>query len=766
MELLAPAGDLRCAWAALGAGADALYLGVGQFNARRGATNIRTTELRELCLRAHLLETRVYLTLNIAMLMSEYVQTLELAGAAQAAGIDAVIVADVGLLAELRREMPGLRVHASTQMNCHASDTLRELASLGVARVTLARELSLREIETLAAVGHEVGVEVEVFGHGALCVCYSGQCLLSSLVGRRSANRGLCAQPCRLPYQLVDHTGEVQDREGPYLLSTKDLASIDHLAALEAAGVTSLKIEGRMKSAAYVAAVVEIYRAKLEESGPRPTPSHSRATPSHSRATSGHPRTIPGHSRASGNPDLSDTFNRALTAGYLTGEDVSDPHRTRNPSSPSAQKALAARGDELIEWASTFTQTLDFTVQVAVNKALSVSVTDAQGRTGSFEGSVVEAARTKAITAEEVREHLARLGGTPYRMGKVDIQLDDGVGLGYSLLHTARKEAIADYERSLRHAHTTPSRSLTTSGHSSTTSGHSRESGNPNHSDSANERISKSFPRKAKRSELRQSLSPTLTVTVSSLGAARAALNAGADEAHLPVSYLLDAEPERGIVPVIDRIAHDGELDSYYGVAERFGRAVTSTLGQLATCARRGIPVQAHWSLNVFNDAALDVLASRYAPYRIWLSPELSGRQIAELAGVTSTPLGIGVGGQQEVMVTELDLTQVGGSAGRCAGVYALRDRKDYAFPVRVDPLGRSHLYNSVPLDLTVALDEILNSGVAALRLDMECARNTAISREVARWKRNILTLIADRAEDIAPAPGVVTKGHFFRGVV
>ena len=199
-ELLAPAGDHDAFLAALSAGADAVYLGVEDFNARRGAKNFTLDALGGLCDLAHVAGRRVYLTLNTMILASELSEALRVARGAWDAGVDALIVQDLGLLAHLSAEMPGFELHASTQMNVHSAEGVRLAAGLGASRVTLARELALEEVTALV----QEGVALEVFAHGVLCVCYSGQCLFSSLVGRRSANRGLCAQACRLPYQLID----------------------------------------------------------------------------------------------------------------------------------------------------------------------------------------------------------------------------------------------------------------------------------------------------------------------------------------------------------------------------------------------------------------------------------------------------------------------------------------------------------------------------------------------------------------------------------
>ena len=224
VELLAPAGNMECLHAAVKAGADAVYLGAGHFNARRGADNFSLENLAEACDYAHLRGVKIYLTLNTVVLPSELPDALELARQAYRCGVDAFIVQDIGISIELSRIMPDVEVHVSTQMNIHDEDGLRAAAALGATRVTLARELSLAEIARLHELAEELGVELESFAHGALCICYSGQCFMSSLVGGRSANRGRCAQACRLPYELHNRAlRKTLDAPGEHLLSPKDL---------------------------------------------------------------------------------------------------------------------------------------------------------------------------------------------------------------------------------------------------------------------------------------------------------------------------------------------------------------------------------------------------------------------------------------------------------------------------------------------------------------------------------------------------------------
>ena len=201
-ELLAPAGNELCLHAAVRAGANAVYLGLDSFNARRGADNFTLESLGRACDYAHLRGVRVYVTMNTVVLPSEFGRAMETARQAYRVGADAFIVQDLGLASELARTLPQARLHVSTQMNIHNVAGVAACAQLGAARITLARELSVGEVAVLADAAAQEGMEVETFAHGALRVCYSGQCLMSSLIGGRSANRGMCAQACRLPYEL------------------------------------------------------------------------------------------------------------------------------------------------------------------------------------------------------------------------------------------------------------------------------------------------------------------------------------------------------------------------------------------------------------------------------------------------------------------------------------------------------------------------------------------------------------------------------------
>src|SRR5450432_1963827 len=294
-EILAPAGDRDALAAALAAGADAVYFGLDDgFNARARAENFPSTGLAEVVAWVHRAGARVYITLNTLVFEPELEVVEELIRRVAAAGVDAIIVQDPAVALLARRISPQLEVHASTQMTASSPLAVSLLASLGLSRVVVPRELSVDEIRAYRA---GTPVELEVFVHGALCVAWSGQCLSSEAWGGRSANRGQCAQACRLPYALVVD-GETRDLGAvEYLLSPKDLVGLDAIAELAEIGVTSLKIEGRLKGPAYVAMAVSQYRAAVD------------------------PSFVPAVAIPADRASLEVVYSRGSSAGFLAGAD-------------------------------------------------------------------------------------------------------------------------------------------------------------------------------------------------------------------------------------------------------------------------------------------------------------------------------------------------------------------------------------------------------------------------------------------------------------
>ena len=305
-ELLAPAGSPEAFRAAIAAGADAVYLSGKRFGARKFAANFSDVEIEESVCFAHARGVKVYVTVNTLIHDREIKSTVDYLIWLYSIGVDAVLIQDIGIAALTHEIIPDLVIHASTQQTIHNVEGVMWAAEQGFSRVVLARELSLAEVERIAHDTKNTGVGLEVFAHGALCYGYSGQCLLSSVIGGRSGNRGMCAQPCRKPYTLVTATTDTYGRpekmhelltRDTYLLSPKDLCTYRHLPALVASSITSLKIEGRMKSAEYVAVVVSAYRRALDA------------------IAAGNMSSLPDEMN-----NLLLAFNRGFTAGYLFGD--------------------------------------------------------------------------------------------------------------------------------------------------------------------------------------------------------------------------------------------------------------------------------------------------------------------------------------------------------------------------------------------------------------------------------------------------------------
>lgn len=812
VELLAPAGNMACLHAAVKAGADAVYLGAGHFNARRGADNFSLEDLAEACDYAHLRGVKIYLTLNTVVLPSELPDALELARQAYRCGIDAFIVQDIGISIELGRIMPDVEVHVSTQMNIHDEDGLRAAAALGATRVTLARELSLAEITVLHEVAEELGVELESFAHGALCICYSGQCFMSSMVGGRSANRGRCAQACRLPYELHNRAlRKSLAAPGEHLLSPKDLCTADLIPELLQAGVASLKVEGRMKSPEYVQAVVGVYRAVIDRVEGAIAQQGMEAvmasdTPEF-RATE-EERSV-----------LSEAFSRGFTTAYLTGKRGNEIMSYGRPNNRGVFVGRVAKvreglvfidpetelhtGDLIEFWTNRghFVHTIGefktdragrvfFPVERAVGKgdrvfrvrnAEAAFVDDeklpavavnaraelhigqpaqltfaAQGAEVTVEGPVVEAARTKAITEEEAREHIDRMGSTPFYLASLEVNLDEGVGMGFSMLHKLRSRAAEELQEAVLAQY------------------HARKLGRT--------------PSRAFAPVVRKGWCK-VAVLATNPACARAAKRAGADLIYVPAAnyrrgeaviagQLSDTAEQAGYpkqcIPVLPTVSQmfDEEKRNGFDIWKRVKEekpVMVENLGQLLHATEMGALPEVGPHIPVTNKLDLQAMADLGAQ-RVWLSPELSLVQIEELGDAAPMPLGLTIMGQTELMVTEHCLLMSQGPCNqKCAecarrkSPHYLKDRKGYEMPVITDCTGRSHLYNAVQMDVAHLMPEIIGAGVSTVLVDTTMMNVKETTEKVAR---------AVRARDIAQKDGNkvskaegATSGHLFRGV-
>lgn len=401
LEILAPCGSPESLDAALNAGADAVYLGLSSFSARRNAANFSFEELCEGVKKAHRQGVKVYTAINTLIFDDEFKELEKAIIQVSQAQADGVIVQDLGAAALIKEIAPELRLHASTQMTITSAKGAEFALKQGFSRVVLPRELSFREIKEITS---NVDIETEVFVHGALCACVSGQCLLSAVIGGRSGNRGLCAQPCRLDYRCGG-------REN--VLSLKDLTLIDQLKAIEEAGVTSAKIEGRMKRPEYVAAAVTQCRAVLNGG----------------KADVGLLRSV---------------FSRSgFTQSYFDGT-LSDMQGVRcREDTENTAEALAEIRQLYRQPCKRYT--VDMYVEIKRNTPLLC-----RGKIGNItvtvKGGIPQEAKNKSLDKQQVTERMSKLGGTVFEAGGVSCDIDEGLSVSASVLNGLRREMITKLE--------------------------------------------------------------------------------------------------------------------------------------------------------------------------------------------------------------------------------------------------------------------------------------------------------------------------------
>lgn len=410
MELLAPAGGMAALQAAVENGADAVYLGGSAFGARANAINFTNEELAQAIRYAHVRGVAVHVTLNTLLHDAQLPAALEFAAFCANSGADALIVQDIGMAALLREHVPTIPLHASTQMTIDSLKGVETARELGFSRVVLARELSHDQIANICA---HTDMEIEVFVHGALCVSYSGQCLLSSMLGGCSGNRGACKQPCRLPYTVLDANGKPVGEPARYWLSPKDQCLIDDMAELSRIGVTSLKIEGRMKGAAYVGTVTRIFD-KYRRGGKVSAADRAALTEAFSRGGSlsrGHFGSVTGRDFVS-----YQSHNDHLHGGAAM------------PETPVNTRKIPIFGKASIQ----------------IGQPLHLEIWDEDGHRASVTGEVAEPALTLPLTAERVQEQLCKCGGTPYKMQELKTEISDNASLPMKALNAARRAALED----------------------------------------------------------------------------------------------------------------------------------------------------------------------------------------------------------------------------------------------------------------------------------------------------------------------------------
>lgn len=561
VELLAPAGSPEGVRAAVQSGAGAVYMGFGTFNARRNAQGFTADEMADAIAYCRARNVKTNITLNILAGDRELDAALADAKFLYEAGADALIVQDLGLARLIHAHAPDFALHASTQMTIHTLDGARQARNLGFSRVVLSRECTRDEVRLIT---EKAGVETEVFVHGALCMCYSGQCYLSAVIGQRSGNRGLCAQPCRLPYS------------GGYPLSLKDLALAGHVAELADLGVSSLKIEGRMKRPEYTAIVTKIYADLLRE---------HRGPTLEERDT------------------LRRVFSRdGFTDGYYTGKKGDGMFGTKTDVPLHEVQSLydeAARRFAEGKEAPLVPVSLCFTAREDTGAVLSAD--------GVSSAAAVERARTRPTTPEMVEKSLRKTGGTPFYVNHLRIEIADGLAIPASTVNAMRRDALALL---LAKRATPPSRDWLDG------------------------------PMLARDDDSRPRTGfHGYTASVRTREQADALRGLGLETIYVPLDVAVQTGLPV-ILPRVFSDEEQGKIEMLLGEAMSRGTRVVlaGNLGQIAMARRLGFAVRGDFGLNAFNSKTLHALAEM-GVQRQTLSFEARLAQIRDMRGPLETEM-------------------------------------------------------------------------------------------------------------------------------
>ena len=656
MELLAPAGSMEALRAAVCNGADAVYLGADTFNARINARNFSAADLQEAVVYCHVRGVKVHLTLNTLVLDREMPRAAELIRLAASCGVDAFIVQDLGVVSLCRQLAPDVPIHASTQMSIHSLEGVMEAAALGCSRVVLARELPAEEI---AHICKRSPVEIEVFVHGALCMCYSGQCYLSSVIGRRSGNRGQCAQPCRLPY------GYGRFESTRYPLSLKDNCLAGELDELRRMGVASIKIEGRMKRPEYVAIVTRAYRTVLN--GGKLMPSDLQ--------------------------ELETAFSRqGFTDGYFRGQTGSDMFGRRQEGEDTADLFASARAT--YEQGEPQRIGVRFYAMIRRGEPAQLAVEDPDGNLCRTRGPVPEQAVYRSLTPQDLEQQLKKTGGTPYLCTAVRSSLDPDLMLPASAINAMRRDVIA--ELTAKRGRAAPARL-------------NAYDEPPRYDGIAGEPQLTVAVRTAGQITSRMlSMKPTvLYVPLSEL------------VEHPELRQRVGVETQ--LAAILPRVIWSGELvpiarqlRTVYEMGVR--QVLAGNLGQLHIARAAGFAVRGDFGLNIVNSRAMRYLREQGLDSQL-LSFELTLPQIRDIS--KAVPAELLIYGRLPLMLMENCVMK--NRTGICAcqtGTVRLVDRVGEEFPIVKDPgTCRNVLLNGKKLYLLDKKDALRGMGLWALRL-------------------------------------------------
>ena len=671
LELLAPAGSMEALRAAVQNGANAVYLGCGQFNARQSAKNFTPQSLAEAIKYCHVRGVAVHLTLNTLVSDKESQEAAALIRHAAAAGVDAFIVQDLGIVQLCKEIAPKVPLHGSTQMTVHSLPGVHFCAGMGMSRVVLSRELSREEIRYICA---NSPIEIEVFGHGALCMCYSGQCYMSAVIGGRSGNRGRCAQPCRQSYGY-------NRWENKYPLSLKDNCTVQYVKDLEAMGVSSLKLEGRMKRAEYVAAVTQVYRKAIDT----------------------------GNVTKAMMDQLSIAFNRQGFTDYYSGK--TGPHMFGTRIETEENERWYKDMRQTYEAAENPLVPVEFQMVVHTGQT-ALRVQDQDGNVVSVYGPAPEPARVMELTHDVLASRLSKTGGTPFRCTRVRSDIAPGLTLSAAVINSLRRDALNQLTV-LRARRDTPP--LGKPGRVP----HYKGLSTP--------------PALTVQVTTREQITPTLLKTKP------AVLYVPLHILCQDPEFCRSVAGQVTVCAVLPRVVHDGELPKLrqdllnvktFGVTE----ALIGNVGLLLPVRECGLRVRGDFSLNLFNSTAMN--CARDLQLRsACLSFEMTLPQIRDVSKAVPTELLIY--GRMPLMLTENCLIR--GRTGQCTcktSSTKLTDKTGAEFPIIKDGDNcRSVLLNGKKLYWLDRQDDLARLGLWATRLYFTTENNKEVDSILAAYR-------------------------------
>jgi U32 family peptidase len=656
LELLSPAGSPEAVVAAVQNGADAVYMGLGIFNARRGAKNFSDEEFEKAVRYCRIRDCKVYVTMNTLIGDREAERATELARRVSALGADAILVQDLGLLSILKKAVPDIPLHASTQMSIHNLAGVEAAAEMGLTRAVLARELSLEQIKFITK---HSPIETEIFVHGALCFCHSGQCYMSSLIGRRSGNRGMCAQPCRMEYSMG---GRLEDS---HPLSLKDNCLVDRLREIEDAGVACVKIEGRMKRPEYTGIVTGIYSKVIKE---------------HREPTEDEMQT------------LTDAFSRqGFTQGYFNG-DKTDMFGVRAESDKIDEKLYAEARREYMGREERRVP-VKFYALVNAGEAVKAAAMDNCGNKVVAFGAEPKKAIRQAISSEVMSERLAKTGGTPYYCEDVRSRVQNGLFLSASEINELRRKLVTALNE--RRAQPPARRSLPMppmpTGQSAVT--------DP-------VMIYQVRTEEQLTEELAETKPDYIYIPVKLMY----------DRFDLAQLFI-----DQGAIPVavLPRVITDDEVNKLFSMLrELFDRGINEALvgniGHIKLARKAGMKTRADFGMNVFNSYSMEML-QQMGFMSATASFELRLAQVRDMAKCVPTELI--VYGRLPLMVSDQCVISHSLGSCSCRTPAQLSDRMGSTFPVVREYDHRNVIYNSRKLFMADKNDELCGIGLWGIRL-------------------------------------------------